>query len=300
MAISNGYDLSVAAVLEQMCRASDLEGLAILDLSQQARGCLVSSSVGFAGIDTFAIGHRLLAAGAAGPTRAVAPDTRPIIACPWVLPRGSAGGIVLWRAPGNRPWTKADHRLIAGLAVLLRAFLSTEVDQIGIDRQTGLPNRRWFIDEVDRHIDRLDRDREIGTLFLVDIDNFQRINAVAGRPVAERLLVRLAGQLRTIIRPGDVLARVGADEFAVWQNGMDHMTAAERADALCSRSLRENPPEGLATTVSVGIASRASGSGEDVRALLERARAAIEEVRGQGAWRVSHPLRRTGGPDFTK
>jgi diguanylate cyclase (GGDEF)-like protein len=130
-----------------------------------------------------------------------------------------------------------------------------------------------------------------GTVVLVDIDNLRRLNEVLGRGHGDRVLVRMASQLRAMVRPSDVVARVGADEFAVWQDGMDHLTAAERAESLCSQSLFPDLSDGFGVTFSIGIASRRPGSGEDIRTLLRRAHMAAREVKieGGGGWRVSHP-----------
>jgi len=172
--------------------------------------------------------------------------------------------------------------------------------QVGIDRLTGLPNRRWFLDEADRHIDRLDLDAMVGTLTMVDIDDLRGVNLALGREQGDRVLIRMAGQLRAMVRPSDVVARVGADEFAVWQDGMDHLTAAERADSLCTRRLFHDLADDYRMTFSIGIATRFAGSGEDVRTLLRRAHMAAREVKGNGGggWRVSHPepMSRCSGP----
>jgi diguanylate cyclase (GGDEF)-like protein len=294
---SDVYDSSIAAVLEEVCQASDLEGLAVLDLSQQEPEFVTSYSAGTGGLNTVDVGHRLLAANPGGPAHTIASDKRPIMACPWLLPPARSGGLILWRGPRARRWTEADHGLVAALAVVLRASIGMETGQIGIDRLTGMPNRRWFIDETDRHIDRLDLDGQVGTLSLIDIDDMNRLNAAVGRSAGDTVLIRLSNQLRAMIRPGDILARVGGDEIAVWQNGMDHLTAAERADALCSARLFDDLPKGASATFSIGIASRQLGSAEDVRALLRRAHMAVREAKseGGGAWRVSHatPIQRS-------
>ncbi|WP_428486922.1 GGDEF domain-containing protein [Rhodopila sp.] len=287
---NTSYDSSIVALLQDVRDASDLEGVAILELNQEKDGYFVSASVGVGGLDTVALGHGLLVANSAGPTYTMALDKRSIMACPWVLPPGSPGGLLLWRKQCGCPWAQADQGLAAALAVSLRTLISRDTGQIGIDRQTGLPNRRWFLDEVDRHIDRLDLDDQVGTLCLVDIDDLRRLNALLGRrDHANRLLAQLGNQLRATIRPGDLLARVGGEEFAVWQNGMDHLTAAERADALCAHMRFPELPPGQTVTVAIGIASRRLGSRETVRSLLGRARRAAREVKGQGGWRVSHP-----------
>ncbi len=289
--LNNGvYDGSIAAVLEEVRLTSDLEGLAVLDLSQPERECLVSYSAGVGGANTVATAHGLLAANPGSVAHMVASDKRPIMACPWLLPPSRPGGLVLWRGPRARRWTDTEHGLVASLAVLLRSSIETNTGGIGFDRLTGLPNRRWFINEVDRHIDRLDLDGQIGTLSLLDVDHLRRLNATLGQDAGDNILVRIASHLHATIRPGDILARVDGDAFAVWQSGMDHLTAAERADALGLAGLFNDLPTEHGVTFSIGIASRVLDSGEDVRALLRRAHMAARDVAngGGGGWRVSH------------
>ncbi len=291
MPFGGDYDGSFVAVLEQLRLTADLEGLAVLDLSDDASEAPVAYSVGDAGPGTTILGHALLAASPGRPSHTLTPDMRPLLACPWVLPPTRPGGLLLWRAPRSRAWTEADHDLAASVALMLRYVVGAGMGQVGIDRLTGLPNRRWFLDEADRHIDRLDQDGTIGTLFLVDIDELRRINLTLGRAQGDRVLVRMASQLRGMVRPGDLVARVGADEFAIWQDGMDHLTAAERAETLCGRGMFLDLPDGHAVTFSIGIASRSPGSTDDIRILLRRAHMAAREVKtiGGGGWRVSHP-----------
>jgi diguanylate cyclase (GGDEF)-like protein len=283
---SGDYDGSLVAILESLRETAELEGLAILDLTEADP---VSCFIGIAGQDTVAIGRDLLVANPILRAHAVASDKRPILACPWVLPPSRSGGLVLWRAPNARPWADADHGLAASVAMLLDLAVSSGLGQIGIDRLTGIPNRRWFPNEADRHIGRLDVDGSVGTLCLIDIDDLRQLNLTLGRAHGDRVLVRLANQLHTMVRPDDVVARIAPDKFALWQTGMDHLTAAERADALCSQQMFQDLPDGHGITFSIGIASRRPGSSEDIRTLLRRAHMAVREVRsvGGGGWRVS-------------
>jgi diguanylate cyclase (GGDEF)-like protein len=286
---SADYDGSVVAVLEQLRLTADLEGLAILDLSQDAADASVPYNLGVAGLDTTIFGRSLLSAASGRPTHAIAPDKRSILACPWILPPARPGGLLMWRAPRSQPWNDADLDLAAAVALMLKVAIGSGMGQVGIDRLTGIPNRRWFLDEADRHIDRLDLDGIIGTVLLVDIDDLRRVNLALGRSQGDRIMVRMASELRAMVRPGDLVARVGADEFAVWQDGMDHLTAAERAESLCSRRLFKDVTDGRGVTFSIGIASREPGSAEDVRTLLRRAHMAAREVKakGLGGWHVS-------------
>ena len=293
---SGDYDGSIVSVLEQLRLTADLDGLAVLDLSEDAAAAPVAYCLGSGP----AIAELVLAQlnGISGrPHHFVAPDHRPVLICPWILPPARPGAVVLWRAPDARAWTEHDYDMGAAVTMLLRVAIGNSMGQVGIDRLTGLPNRRWFLDESDRHIDRLDLDAVTGTLTMIDIDDLRGVNLALGREQGDRILIRMAGHLRTMVRPSDVVARVGADEFAVWQDGVDHLTAAERAQALCTRRLFHDLPDGQGVTFSIGIASRPTGSGEDIRTLLRRAHMAAREVKGRGGggWHVSAPMSRCDG-----
>jgi diguanylate cyclase (GGDEF)-like protein len=286
---SGDYDGSIVAVLEELRLTADLEGVAILDLSPDAADAPVAYCLGLDVAGITVLGQALLSATPGRPSHTVTKDKRPLLACPWILRPGRPGGLLLWRAPRSKAWSESDHDLAASISMLLRVAIGAGMGQVGIDRLTGIPNRRWFLDEADRHIDRLDLDVMVGTLFLVDIDDLRRVNLSLGREQGDRVLIRMANQLRAMVRPGDLVARVGADEFAIWQDGMDHLTAAERAEMLCTRRLFQDLPDGHAVTFSIGIASREPGGAEDVRTLLRRAHMAAREVKatGGGGWRVS-------------
>ena len=174
--------------------------------------------------------------------------------------------------------------------------------QARTDPLTGLLNRRAFLEEMARHIDRLDREEQPGTLMFADLDYFKPVNDRLGHEAGDEVLVRTANILRKAVRPSDLVARLGGDEFALWMDGADHMTAAERAEYLCAevpRELREIAGDGgPPPTISIGIATREAGSHEPVDSLLRRADHAMYEVKraGRGHWRVASRSRcdRTG------
>ena len=165
--------------------------------------------------------------------------------------------------------------------------------QARTDPLTGLLNRRAFREEVLRHTDRADREGVPSTLMFVDLDHFKAVNDRLGHEAGDRVLVRTAELLRDTVRPADLVARLGGDEFALWLSGADHMTAAERAE-----SLRVDLPNALdeivggvppRITLSMGIATRRTGSDEDIDGLIRRADEAMYEAKrnGRGHWRVS-------------
>jgi diguanylate cyclase (GGDEF)-like protein len=284
----------IATGLTELRKAAELEGAAVLDLSNEAVGPLVLHDCGLGSLDTIQAAGSLLYHERHRPSHGSGSDRRPILVCPWSSPVQRLGGLAMWRMPGTRAWTVSHHMFAASIGALVRTMLEHEGDGSGLDRLTSLPNRRYFLDEVDHHIERLDLDRTSGTMMMIDLDGLERFNHRHGRPLGDRMLVRLATLLRAMVRPTDIVARIGPDEFAVWLDGMDHMTAAERADTLVRRRLSladwdDRDPD-TSQTVSIGIATRRPGSAEDSATLLRRAYVAMRDVKqaGGGAWRVSH------------
>lgn len=73
-----------------------------------------------------------------------------------------------------------------------------------------------------------------GALFLVDVDNFKRINDELGHAFGDTVLLTLATRLQTLFRRSDVVGRIGGDEFAVYlSNIKDEESLSEKADAIC-------------------------------------------------------------------
>ena len=108
-------------------------------------------------------------------------------------------------------------------------------------------------------------------------------------------LALTAGLLRRTFRPTDLIARLGGDDFAVWLDGSDELTAAERAEGLRTGYPRTaahlaNADGEAGMTMSIGIASRRAGDGETLDSLMQRADQAVHDAKraGPGHWRVSH------------
>jgi diguanylate cyclase (GGDEF)-like protein/PAS domain S-box-containing protein len=83
------------------------------------------------------------------------------------------------------------------------------------DELTGLPNRVLFVDRVSLALARLPRHQGVVAVLFVDVDHFKVINDSLGHDQGDRLLVMIAEQLQSAVRPGDTVARFGGDEFAV-------------------------------------------------------------------------------------
>ena len=293
-----GLPAMAAAALAELRRTARLEGAAIIDMARPDSASVLLFDAAPGVPDAIGSAHQMLRRCPDAPSWSVGSDKRPILVSPWILHPDRRGGLALWRKAGASGWDDRDADFATSVAGLMRVILEHGPGEASIDRLTGLPNRSYFLGEVNRHIDRLEQDGTSGTMLLIDLDGLRRINANHGRALGDDLLIRTANLLRGIVRPVDMVARVGGDEFAVWLDNMDHMTAAERAVGLADRRLAlpeiagladETEPEASEMTLSVGIASRHLGDGEDARALLRRAHKALWEAKqtGGGGWAVS-------------
>jgi len=286
-------------VLDEVKAALGAEGCAVIDLLAQPNGATMhhaGSSVG----EAVVLASRMLANETPDPVVGATALGRPVLACPSYTRFGERAGLIIWREPGARAWDAEDQQLVSSATALVRVVLEHEAIQREMSRQartdplTGLLNRRAFIEEMCRRIDRLDREGMPGTLMFVDLDNFKPLNDTWGHEMGDAALVLTSTLLRAAVRPSDLIARLGGDEFAMWLDGSDELTAAERAEALRLNAPREfaqlMPDLTLKLSMSIGIACRRAGQDENVDSLLRRADRAMYEVKrtGRGNWLVSH------------
>lgn len=237
---------------------------------------------------------------AARPSRqGLAPGGEEVLATLVQTRSGAQLALTLWQAPAGRPWDEDDALLVVSVANLALVMLEHEAMQRELalqartDPLTGLLNRRAFLEELPRHLARLDRDEMPGTLIFADLDAFKPLNDRLGHDCGDMALRAVASMLRSTFRPTDLVARLGGDEFAVWLNGADQLTAAERAEALrvqAPRALQDvTGPDAPPVTLSIGIAERRTRSMEDLDSMFRRADQAMHDVKraGRAHWRTA-------------
>jgi diguanylate cyclase (GGDEF)-like protein len=292
------------AALEAVASALGAEGCAVIDMLGDGVTPSVLHQVGTSlplVLDTALTlleGIGLEAAGSE-PARASAPDGRLVAVCPSRTRRGERVGLVLWRLPGGLPWDADELVLTSSVTGIVRVVLEHEEIQgemarlARTDPLTGLLNRRAFLAELTRRVDRLEREGQPGTLLYIDLDNFKELNDARGHETGDEALCLISELLRATVRPTDMVARLGGDEFALWLDGADEFTAAERAESLRIETPKAlaHLTEGAATslTCSTGIATRWPGHGEDIESLMHRADQAMYAVKraGRAHWLVS-------------
>ncbi len=161
--------------------------------------------------------------------------------------------------------------------------------QANTDALTGLPNRRTFEDTWRRMVQRADRDKSPLALMVMDIDHFKRVNDTHGHAAGDEALRVLGWALKNHLRPGDLCARLGGEEFVLAMPGATPAVARMRAEELLKMPLmygEDGGGEPLAVTLSVGLTDwRASDTAP--HATIARADAALYEAKRDGRHRVS-------------
>ena len=142
------------------------------------------------------------------------------------------------------------------------------------DPLTGLANRRRLIEELEATVYRAEQ--PACAVLMIDLDRFKEINDSFGHSVGDDLLCLVGPRLQRALQPGDLLARMGGDEFAVLLPGADAARAREVADALGAalRDAFELDGMPLHVDASIGIAL-CPDHGRDRSLLLARADTAM-------------------------
>ncbi|WP_051512501.1 putative bifunctional diguanylate cyclase/phosphodiesterase [Skermanella stibiiresistens] len=154
------------------------------------------------------------------------------------------------------------------------------------DGLTNLPNRALFMDRLAQSLARA-RLTGIGStvVVLIDIDKFSLINDSLGHAAGDRLLIDLAGRLAARLRPGDTLARLAGDEFAVLVEGLIDVDSAQ-AFAETLRSCVAAPftlaaDQDFFASASAGVVF-AMGGEQGPEDLLRHAGTALHQAKAQG------------------
>ncbi len=105
--------------------------------------------------------------------------------------------------------------VVAILIAVLRERELRERSIAGLDSLTSLLNRRAFFDTGNRIVERCRRMTRPVTIAYIDLDDFKLVNDRAGHLAGDQLLREVADLIKLAVRPGDLVARFGGDEFVV-------------------------------------------------------------------------------------
>jgi diguanylate cyclase (GGDEF)-like protein/PAS domain S-box-containing protein len=180
------------------------------------------------------------------------------------------------RKDGTRFWATGtvtplldDSRNVSGFAVVMRDNTERRMaeertaHEAAHDSLTGLPNRALFIEQLRRAIARSKRHADFmyAVLFL-DLDRFKNINDSLGHVVADQLLVEIGRKLEAQLRPEDMVARFGGDEFVILLDEIQGIADATRVANRIHEELQH--PFNIVgnevfTSTSIGIALSVPG-----------------------------------------
>jgi diguanylate cyclase (GGDEF)-like protein len=156
------------------------------------------------------------------------------------------------------------------------------------DPLTGLSNRESFGEALAGAMERMHRDRTHIAVLCLDIDKFKEINEAADHSGGDQVLRDIGARIQSTLREGDLIARLGADEFAIAlvdiTNLGDVMAFMNRLVEVLRRPIQVSGKEMLVTT-SVGIAL-APADGDTAPMALRHAGIALARAKGDGGQRM--------------
>jgi diguanylate cyclase (GGDEF)-like protein/PAS domain S-box-containing protein len=157
------------------------------------------------------------------------------------------------------------------------------------DALTKLPNRQHFLELLAAaRVGSAEEDLEVGVVF-VDLDDFKQVNDSLGHEAGNELLVSVAARLRAAVRPADVVARFGGDEFLVLAERLSDARDATQLAWRLASSLRAPFSVGdteVSVTASFGVAT-SRDLGEADEDLVRKADAAMYTAKQRGSNRVA-------------
>jgi two-component system cell cycle response regulator len=172
----------------------------------------------------------------------------------------------------------------------LRETVQQSIEMALYDPLTGLNNRRFLERHLPATIDAAKARGAPLTLLILDIDYFKNINDTYGHEAGDQVLKNFAAQMQAIVRGGDLLCRLGGEEFVIVMPGVNAARAARIAERT-RRSIQSHgfmigeTGQSVSITVSIGLAERHDGS--DAIELYRRADRALYRSKAEGRNRVT-------------
>ncbi|TML09712.1 MAG: GGDEF domain-containing protein [Actinobacteria bacterium] len=208
------------------------------------------------------------------------------LAVPIQTEGGSIGFIAVFSRSRSHTWNEEEVRELEELALragpaIENAKRFREARQLAdLDALTGLHNRRYFHETLDREVARAQRYDRTLALVVLDLDDFKAINDRIGHLTGDAVIAESAERVRDVVRSADIACRVGGDEFAVI---LPESTLAD-ADQLYQRlqAVVSARPIGQAGRLSFSAGVAELKPEDDPTGFFERADEALYRAKERG------------------
>ena len=221
-----------------------------------------------------------------------------------MMARGSVFGLLVFAINSDNAFDalQESRRLARALAdsmslalsnIALRERLRTQSLR---DPLTGLYNRRYMEDALERYISLAERSGAATSVVMIDLDNFKRLNDEYGHAKGDAVLRDVAGQLVGALRPSDVVSRYGGEELLVVLPNCGLDDALLKTEVMRSRIESLSDAHGIAISASFGVATVPQTSARAID-VIPMADAALYAAKQAGKNCVRAAERREGGRD---
>ncbi len=199
-------------------------------------------------------------------------------------------GLVGVGSYGSRKFSERDVKLLGvianqiGMAVDNAQLYEQALELAFTDGLTGLYNRRYLMEQIEREFKRVERSEGSLSLMMIDLDGLKGINDRFGHYEGDGVLRGLGGIIKANTRASDVAARWGGDEFMLLTPETSSKGARRIGERIRSQVERYRPEldgEEVGISISVGIASY-PGHASDVTQLLQRVDEAMYQAKRGG------------------
>ena len=157
------------------------------------------------------------------------------------------------------------------------------------DPLTGLYNRRYLAETLEREIARAEREKDYLSIIISDVDHFKTINDTHGHQVGDQFLMQISTVMKSSARGSDIICRYGGEEFLLVIAGCSHETAYQRANEIrkkCAGLVIEHDNRPLRVTMSFGVATYPT-HGQAAEQVIIRADQALYRSKETGRNRVT-------------
>lgn len=170
----------------------------------------------------------------------------------------------------------------------LRAHVNIGLEAAVTDPLTGLFNRRYALPHITRLSQQAKQKKRQFAIMLADLDHFKKVNDHFGHAVGDAVLTEVARRLRENLRPIDLVARIGGEEFLIALPETDAQRADETAARLCAL-MRDQPVKAagqnqlITVTMSIGVIIGGSGyATKPIEAMIDQADKALYDAKLRG------------------